>query len=785
MKQINQNGMEREKLFSELSKYCNKIEDNNLDPQNVWTSIFTIAQNDTVHLPVLNSLIQQFILNSNYKVDETPIIKESLLQLFDPEFDFQKRLSLLVPIVNILQFLPNPTVKPIFDAISNLIKIQLNNTSDVPENILNIVETIDTSSLNPQVLEILENSLLENQSESFLLTYAPILSDLIDDNEDLLTELVQTIHKFIQGDTNQQISSLVTLRYIAPQISGNKRVIPSDMFTLLSSHFLDQNEVICFRAHKAMRRLIECGVFDDKQEVAFVIGQFPKYPESKYPLFFKLLQRFLDDYQNPKINVVQAIYNFIESSFDGNSDFIKGRCLELLSQIAAINKIYVEDIYEEAFGIALELLKTEKRCYTEITNFFLAVSKLFPETTLNQIIANLPTLTDSLEDEETGTTKQRMERAESIATIIQSGSWPEMTSKVTSFALKTLDTIVGNELFYVCSVIIALIDQLNGQTATVIFEKLEKLARKATVSPKLNVILHTMKKLMKKFNIDSTEFVNSIMKGDINYLGNFPLYTCQDDKTMIFYFIAAYIRQYPLQSDEICRQLIDIIPQIRCEMTPVVLEPIEAGIHCGVITFDSMTKLYKYIMEILTSFDVTENVEEICSCIEILSQIGKSNPGIFDIPKVFSILKQLILSTDEEELDNSQIISKIIRLILELYTIKVINIDIDEKLFDLVLKILPLSPEIEGMDDILELLVVALDDVRFKKFVAQILILFAEMLMMKKADLDEYELDAALIAKMKGALKKAVREDKTLERQITKSFRNQRQKMNRFNAILK
>lgn len=779
----------REDLFRELSEKFQGKNEKEIDPVKTWTSLFEIARDETSYLSIFNPLIQQFILESDYKIETTPEIKNAIECFLDNQKEVKEREEQLIPLMSLIQYLMDETILKIFDGVACVIKKHVEEYNEIPEKILNILETADMDAISPETLGLLMKNLVGSKEkddfEYYVLGYSPIAAELIDDDNDQLKFLINVVHDGLNGDRMKKISALILLKYIAPQIAGNKEFLQKDMFSILSSNFLEKDEVICLKAHKAMRKLIEYGIYDNIEEVLVVIKQFPEYPEEKYPLFFKLLQRFLDDYQNPKLRVVQAIYAFIEDSFNKGSNFIKGKCLELLSQIAAINKIYVEDIYEEALEIAIKLLGVEKRCFTEITNFFLAVSKLFPET-LSKIIDLLGLLTDSLTDESTGTIKQRMERAESIATIIQNGScFGELIEKVTEFTISTLDIISGNELFYVCSVILALREQLNQQTANIIYGKLEKLARNEKSSPKLNAILHTMKKLMKSFKIDATDFVQSLLIGDIKFLGGFPLYTCQNEETMIFYFIAAYIRLYPLKSEAICTKLIDIIPLVRSEMIPVILEPLEAGIHLGIVGRDDLVKTYEIIMTSLNSFEISENEEEICACIEILSQIGKSNPDIFNISDVFEILNQLITSVDEDEIDCSQPISSIIRFTLELYTVKNINITINEMLMNLILKILPLAPSISGMDDILELLVEILDDPRFKNFIVKILILISEILMMKKPDLDQYQFRPDLILKLKETLKKHILLDRTIERQIVKTFKNNRQKMNRFNSLLK
>ena len=72
------------------------------------------------------------------------------------------------------------------------------------------IETIDISSLSPKALDILEIFFLESQDhehfESVLLAYTPISSDLIDNNEGLLGEIIQIVHKSLSDNRYLQIA---------------------------------------------------------------------------------------------------------------------------------------------------------------------------------------------------------------------------------------------------------------------------------------------------------------------------------------------------------------------------------------------------------------------------------------------------------------------------------------------------------------------------------------------------------------------------------------------------
>ena len=101
--------------------------------------------------------------------------------------------------------------------------------------------------------------------------------------------------------------------------------------------------------------------------------------------------------------------------------------------------------------------------------------------------------------------------------------------------------------------------------------------------------------------------------------------------------------------------------------------------------------------------------------------------------------------------------------------------------------ILPLSPQITSMENIMKLIVdpILPDKQKFGFLTFNGLFAITKLLILTDKEIKEYDLDPQVLASMKNVLKKMVKEDRNIEKQISMKFRSQRPKLNRFAKLLK
>lgn len=769
-----------------------KNSQNTLDIKTAWSSIFNISNNDPMHLPIFLPLLKQYSLAvKDFQNFNTPKIEESINIASDNSLDFDKRLSSIAPAIYLISILPFENNIKVFKLLIDLSFIQIAQDHELPSCIMKILNLTQCSSLPDEVLEsyldIVESFINTNKFKSAIFIFSYFASSTIEILPDSSAKISQWILQCLNTNSSQEekIASLFLIKKSASIFGQNPTSFPiNKIFALSLPLLVDKDKRIQKFANKAVKQMISSQICYTKQAATLIISQFSKYTEEQRPLFFGLLSRFLDNEETPQLAIVQKIYDFSIPLLKSEDPNLVAHGIEVLSEIASLSFDYIGEALNAAFDAAINL-SSHKQYFSEISNFFLSISQNSPQYKAAQIEEKLPILVDSLTDEESGTRKKRLERAESLSSIIIGNKKEKVNTELLSKIIKfTIDSIEDGETIYICALVIALSKQLDEESAKLIFKKFEKLGREETDSVKLNSILHTMKKLMKLYSIDSIDFVTDILNGNIKYFGGLPVYTVQDPKTMIFLFITMYVRKFPQKSAEICDKLIDFVPNVSYVLLPSILEPIATGITTEIVSKDKTGQLCSSILETLDKLILDDDLE-ICACIEILRTVNKQYSSL-DYPKTLTVLKQLLESSQENE--ELPLEGTIIHFIFELILNELENnsdAQLDNEFILNIVKKLPLPPQMRYSAEIMSMLTNDFmpNQEKFGFMSFQGLLSIVELLISQ--NISQYELPTDLVSKMKALLKQKLKEDKALERQISKSFQNSRPKQNRFSKLLK
>lgn len=797
--------MERDLFFSKLFAFCKEQTDdtestetqddktqtdNYIDIQLVWSSIFDIAKKDPIHLPFFFPLLKQYSIAvfefQNYQSEE---IQASVQKASDSSLTLDERFENLKPLIYLISILPLQINLIIFKLIIDIVFLQL--SKNQKEKTLSILENTVCSSINDEILEsyidIVESFIDTEKVAASLFVLAYFSKFIIEILPETCSKICSWIMNNITSPQPQnKIAALFLLKHASQSFSFNPKAVPmNDIFSLMLPLLVDKDPSIQKAANKATKYLISSQICYTKEAITALLSQYSSYSHDQLPSFFSLLHRFLDNNESPQLLIIQRIFDFTITSLTASKDeFVLSSCVELLSEISSISFEYIQESIDLGFETCLKLF-SNKQYFTDISNFLMSLSENMPNYKSDIIEEKLPILIDSIFDEESGSSKKRLERAESLSTLLISrkNTNQEYMNKIINFAI---DSINNGDIIYICALIIALSKHLEQDKAVLIFQQLESIVRTETNPTELNSVLHTMKKLMKLYSIDAYDFVLDILNGKIKYFDGLPVYTVQDPNTMIFLFVAKYVHQFPPKSGEICSKLIEFVPNISYALLPSILEPLEAGISHNVISSQNLAQLSSLVLDTLDKLLLDDEMEVI-ACIEILREINLSpNSGVLDHAKTISILKRLLESSQgEQEPHELPLESTISYFIFEL-TLKLNNDnEIDQELILNILKKLPLPPGYRYNQEIMSILVDQFipNNEKYSFMTFQGLLTITELLISQ--NLPQYEFPVEIINKMKAILKNQMKEDKTLERQISKTFQTSRPKQNRFAKLLK
>ena len=125
------------------------------------------------------------------------------------------------------------------------------------------------------------------------------------------------------------------------------------------------------------------------------------------------------------------------------------------------------------------------------------------------------------------------------------------------------------------------------------------------------------------------------------------------------------------------------------------------------------------------------------------------------------------------------------RFVFNVYTSNE-SLQVNQNLLIPLVKMMPFAPDVEFLGELLGCMTDMMKDpIRFQCILSPGARVFAEMLLMKKSQLDEFELDQELVSDMKETLKTTVKQNPEIGKQISNEFKSSKAKLNRFNSLVR
>lgn len=295
--------------------------------------------------------------------------------------------------------------------------------------------------------------------------------------------------------------------------------------------------------------------------------------------------------------------------------------------------------------------------------------------------------------------------------------------------------------------------------------------------------------------------VGQVLAGSYPYLrGQLP-HIHQPPLPGLFEFLGVFVKKFSLQSETILTKLVEWLSKTQVDSVSALLEVIIIGVDLGLLKENLLEELVKTL---LVLFDILtpEFPEEIVSSLNLLTKILAFKQSLlapietfFDKIKILLVepLSEVALLEEGEEEDAGgesvefldQVIPSIAQFVLSVYSTNP-EIAVDEDLLIIVISHLPIASTVKEIGNIVDSLIEILgNSVRFESILVPGLIMFTEILLLKKSDLDAFEFDSDTIKSMKAVLKSNLKDNQRLQREVTKSFSDSRAKMNRFRLLIR
>ena len=800
-----------------------------LDNKKLWQVLVDVTINELKTLGIYFDAYAVYVESCpEFRNTECEEVNQLFEKSMNKENTLEERKKAVSPLIILSPFMTiQRTVKAIEVAIeicSLLIKESGNIPNDFIENFDDLMcDVIEPEKLK-DVVDAYKAAIADPERKvAAIACFAPIAEDICDFVDESFFFVIDTMKEALVATGNEALnqSGALLLEIMASLIaSAEPQDVPKpqEIIDFLTPLLKSDNINTQKRAYHAYEELIESHFIDEEQAPAVLrlINNFTSESSIKY--FFKILATLAspghdcdcgcgcgcedecccEHEHEPNLTVVQLLIDFCADNLKGEaSSLIKGHCLDLLSQLAELDTMFVEDCYPSALETAVNLVKTEKYdAYPWLSSFLVALSKLFANQTKEQIKGILPMMLTACTENKIAETKNRLNVLSDVCEIVGEGFNDELIKPAYDAAIALFNSEDHKQIFSGCAAIIALKTKLTLEQANNAVSHIIAKANEISDDEEFDGLLHSIKKLLKKFAIDGAiidPFLQKILKGELAVQHGVTPINEQPVNECFFEFIETYIRKYPAKASQVCDTLIAWLKESKISGMAAILGPISVGIETSAIKEESAIIIVECLKELMDKLLITDSNEliEAAKCLTSINQIYPSalNKDVsYFLTKINSIVQTITDSNEEEEemmIQAATSMPEFTRLVFSVYATNP-TVEVNENLLKSFIRMIPFPPEVEFVGELLGYINDMLKDTqRFECIVLQALKAFTEILLMKKTDLELYNLDQELLKDMKETLKTIVKSNPAIGKQITKDFQSSRVKVNRFNALVR
>ena len=306
--------------------------------EKIWNIIYQISSDNPKHLFSYLSLINEYIDQyPDFKNQGCTEIIESfqILSQFIENGEFSHNLLKILDQLFVMSpFFNTDRLKILFDSSLKVCSYLFNQKKDLPTELIQSIDNIETPMLNKQQYETIFSLIKANIETEYypgVVIFAPIASDLLDslypaNSGDLL--LKDWIQKGLQGSELHQLAACFLFERLSQHLFQSPNAIPSNFLSFILPHLVESgteakigknveskeevkeevkegvkegnqeistSPLLSYHYNKALRRLIECGFFDDESSLDKIISQASLYKPENISSLFKLLSLPLVD----------------------------------------------------------------------------------------------------------------------------------------------------------------------------------------------------------------------------------------------------------------------------------------------------------------------------------------------------------------------------------------------------------------------------------------------------------------------------------------------------------
>ena len=722
-----------------------------------------------------------------HSIQATPV-KEIVGVFRDSSADLSARLQAIAPLIQFFAFFDNATMESVLTGMVEAL------TADFYEarELLDRLNDADLETLSPENV-VMINTYLSHEMENSehrnaaLALLGSFIDLIVKEDESAYAKILGDILNGLKEGDFAAVVACVAIASLCEVMEEPSQ----ELYEALLPHLVSENENLMFEAYNAMKSVYHTGLYSTPENEKALLEVYPKFDQSEFSRFAKLVTILLEDAEEAGLALAEPAYDFSLPLMSQDKPKTQNAVgLAIFTTLMTISTDFVEDHVVDCIEVSKRILESnESDLYPVAVNCLVELADQFKEKdTTEAILAVLPRLEEILDGKVSIEKKQFSKVANGTAELVQIYDLRDVAPKLCEMAMKYLTSTEGMDDDYSpqllgSSIMMNLCETLVPDSAIEIFKSLAELLLTITDSDVAGNLIGALTGIVAKYRVDfdiAQDLADKLINGKVPTIQE--LFLMEDDHGM-FKYLREFVKRFKKRTEPYCKVLMTMFPRVSTEILSGMSLPLEEAFSQKLFDEETASKFFVIIEQM-----VNENEDEVDTLSDLFGMIlaiKRSYPQVINVPAMIKQLENINSAYGDLE-EDGDFAMPLSLVLLELYSA---SEDGEAATPETLLEILSQLPYPAENCDLQFVLQAAMDlskkDWAQKVAAEAIAILLARVLLMKKADLDEYQVDQQTLSQAKNCLKILCKASPELEQNVRKAVADTKAKQNSLNSILK
>ena len=533
-----------------------------------------------------------------------------------------------------------------------------------------------------------------------------------------------------------------------------------------------------------MEELLNSQLYSDCNFEKIFIKNYNLFKEKFINNFTKHIINLFENSSDPGLSLSEPLYDFTIPLLAPNTILEeKVMSIRFIGILSNVSPDFVEDNLIDVIKIAEDILidnNINGYYISSAAEFFASISNSFPNESRETIMKLLPILLKYVKREIKIDENHRSPIATAICDIVAQYDIRDLACDLSIIAYEDLlseNSTISSEgvemIFVLCK-------SLLPDTSNELYHKLLKILPNYHISNSINVLIRSMKGLMKKYKINIEDCKNTIkliFEGKVKSIGQIDL--IEDPDTAVFEILKTFTKKFKKESLPYLMQVIELLPFLDSSIISTASLPIDAAIKLNLFDENIIKNLIEKLSILLLDTDNTTSTVIFL----LFVAIKRNYKELLNDDDLFQKLDDKWELIDEEV--EQELASAISMLTFEICSshFNDLTTKMNYSFINEILEKLPFSSDYFDLEHILDCIFKIKNSQWIFNIRNNLCFFLIKILLMKKNEIEEFDISNEILNQSKISLKNLINKD--LQNQILEKFGKTKLIKNQILNILK